>query len=240
VVRRAAIAVIVLGCASDADRRPEPAREPRPPAAPGSAAPAAAPAPDAAPVPGDPPPPDGPPPLDDDLVDVSAVIPDAVLDMRYATADNFTGAVVYPKAVCKLRRAVAARLAKAADTLRAQGRRLLLWDCYRPSSIQEKFWKLVPDPRYVANPKVGSRHGRGAAVDAALVDAAGRPVVLPTKFDEFTEAAHRSRALAGPRGAEARRLADAMLAAGFIGMPTEWWHFDAPEGAGYALSNEPL
>jgi D-alanyl-D-alanine dipeptidase len=240
VVRRAAIAVIVLGCASDADRRPEPAREPRPPAAPGSAAPAAAPAPDAAPVPGDPPPPDGPPPRDDDLVDVSAVIPDAVLDMRYATADNFTGAVVYPKAMCKLRRAVAARLAKAADTLRAQGRRLLLWDCYRPSSIQEKFWKLVPDPRYVANPKVGSRHGRGAAVDAALVDAAGRPVVLPTKFDEFTEAAHRSRALAGPRGAEARRLADAMLAAGFLGMPTEWWHFDAPEGAGYALSNEPL
>lgn len=228
--------MIVLGCASDADRRPEPARDPRPPAASGTAAPAPvhAAAPDAAPAP------DGPTPRDDDLVDVSAVIPDAVLDMRYATADNFTGAAVYPRAVCKLRRAVAARLAKAAETLRAQGRRLLLWDCYRPSSIQEQFWKLVPDPRYVANPKVGSRHGRGAAVDAALVDAAGRPVVLPTKFDEFTEAAHRSRALVGPRGAEARRLADAMLAAGFLGLPTEWWHFDAPESAAYALSNEPL
>jgi D-alanyl-D-alanine dipeptidase len=232
-----AIAVLVLGCASDAERRAEPAREPRPiAAAPAAdAAPVLAAAPDAAPAPDA-----GPPPRADDFVDVASVIPDAVLDMRYATANNFTGAVVYPKAVCKLRRAVAARLAKAADALRAQGRRLLLWDCYRPSSIQHTFWKLVPDPRYVANPKIGSRHSRGAAVDVALVDAGGRPVVLPTKFDEFSEAAHRSRALAGPRGAEAKRLAEAMLEAGFTGMPTEWWHFDAPEGADYALSNEPL
>ena len=93
-----------------------------------------------------------------------------MIDLRYATADNFTGAVLYPKAVCKLRRAVAARLAKAAETLRKQDRRLLLWDCYRPTSIQEQFWKRVPDPRYVANPQVGSRHSRGAAVDLALVD----------------------------------------------------------------------
>jgi D-alanyl-D-alanine dipeptidase len=98
----------------------------------------------------------------------------------------------------------------------------------------------VPDPRYVANPKTGSRHSRGAAVDVALVDRAGRPVVLPTKFDEFSTASHRAHALVGPRGVEAKRLADAMIAAGFIGMPTEWWHFDAPESAEYALSNEPL
>jgi zinc D-Ala-D-Ala dipeptidase len=245
VLRRVAIAGVVLGCASDAERRPEPAREGRPiaaaPVAGAPAVPAAAPAvPEAAPVARAAPAPDGPPPRDDDLVDVSALIPDAVLDMRYATADNFTGVVLYPKAVCKLRRAVAARLVKAAAALRAEGRRLLLWDCYRPSSIQAQLWKLVPDPRYVADPKKGSRHGRGAAVDVALVDAAGQPVVLPTKFDEFTEAAHRARALAGPRGAEARRLDAAMRDAGFLGMPTEWWHFDAPDSGSYALSNEPL
>jgi len=238
--RRVAIAVIGFGlglgcgCASDAERRPEPAREAKRIAAPGGSAAAAGTSGPGAPAPA------ARPPRADDFVEVTSVIPDAVLDLRYATADNFTGAVLYPKAVCKLRRAVAARLARAADALRAQGRRLLLWDCYRPSSIQEKFWKLVPDPRYVANPAVGSRHSRGAAVDAALVDAAGRPVVLPTKFDEFSEAAHRARALAGPRGVEAKRLEDAMVGAGFTGMPTEWWHFDAPEGAGYALSNEPL
>jgi D-alanyl-D-alanine dipeptidase len=175
-----------------------------------------------------------------DLVELTTVVPDAVIDMRYATTDNFTGKQVYPVARCKLRRAVAARLAKAASALRKQGRRLLVWDCYRPTSVQEAFWKLVPDERYVANPKQGSRHSRGAAVDVGLVDGEGKPVTLPTAFDEFTEAAHRTNALKGAQGAEARRLEKAMKAAGFVGMPTEWWHFDAPDAAKYPLSNEPL
>ena len=175
-----------------------------------------------------------------ELVDVSTVIPDAVIDIRYATADNFTGAVLYPKAVCKLRRAVAARLAKAAARLRRQQRRLVIWDCYRPRSIQQVLWDRVEDPRYVADPKLGSRHNRGAAIDVALADNTGKLLAMPTKFDEFTRAAHRRRALAGRRGAEARRLSRAMTAAGFVPMPTEWWHFDAPDFAKYALSDEPL
>ncbi|HEU0034835.1 MAG TPA: M15 family metallopeptidase [Kofleriaceae bacterium] len=179
-------------------------------------------------------------PKPDDFVEITTVIPDAVIDIRYATKDNFTGDVLYPKAVCKLRRAVAARLAKAAETLRKQDRRLLLWDCYRPLAIQKLLWKKVSDPRYVADPAVGSKHNRGAAIDLAIVDADGKPVPLPTKFDDFSEAAHRKRALAGKQGAEAKRLSDAMTAAGFVGMPTEWWHFDAPESAKYALSDEPL
>jgi D-alanyl-D-alanine dipeptidase len=176
----------------------------------------------------------------DDLVDVGAAIPDAVLDIRYATKDNFTGEVLYPKASCKLRRAVVARLVKAAEALRKQDRRLLLWDCYRPTSIQKILWKRVPDPRYVADPKDGSKHNRGAAVDVALVAVDGARVVLPTKFDEFSEAAHRDHALVGDRGTEARRLEAAMTAAGFVGLATEWWHFDASDGARYALSDEPL
>jgi D-alanyl-D-alanine dipeptidase len=175
-----------------------------------------------------------------DFVDVKSVIPDAVLDLRYATPNNFTGKQVYPVARCKLRRAVAERLARAATALRAQHRHLLIWDCYRPMAIQEVFWKLVPDERYVANPRKGSRHSRGAAVDLALVDDQDKPVPLPTTFDEFSEAAHRDRALAGADGAEARRLAAAMTDAGFVGMPTEWWHYDAPDAASYPLSDEPL
>jgi len=179
-------------------------------------------------------------PADDDLVDITTVIPDAVIDIRYATAENFTGKVLYPVGRCKLRRAVAARLAKAATALRAQDRRLLLWDCYRPRAIQQELWRRVPDPRYVADPKVGSKHGRGAAVDLALVDKAGKPVPLPTKFDDFSTAAHRDHALVGEPGAEARRLEVAMAAAGFKPLATEWWHFDAPDSANYALSDEPL
>lgn len=175
-----------------------------------------------------------------DLIDVATVIPDAVLDLRYATKDNFTGKVLYPVARCKLRRAVADKLVVAAAALRKQGRRLLIWDCYRPLSIQKVLWKQVPDPRYVADPAVGSKHNRGGAIDLAVVDDHGKPVVLPTRFDEFSAAAHRDRALAGAAGKEARRLSEAMLAAGFTAIATEWWHFDASEAAGYALSDEPL
>ena len=175
-----------------------------------------------------------------DFVEVASVIPDIVLDMRYATDANFTGKAVYPVARCKLRRAVVARLAKAAAVLRKQDRRLLVWDCYRPKSIQEAFWKLVPDERYVADPKKGSRHSRGAAIDVGLVDKDGNAVTLPTKFDEFSEAAHRDHALEGDAGAEARTLEAAMTGAGFVGMPTEWWHYDAPDASKYPLSDEAL
>ena len=176
----------------------------------------------------------------DDFVDVTAVIPDAVIDIRYATKDNFVGEVLYPKAVCKLRRAVAARLATAAATLRKQRRRLLIWDCYRPLAIQKILWERVPDPRYVADPKEGSRHNRGAAVDVALVDKDGNALAMPTKYDDFSKAAHRKQALRGAKGAEAKRLERAMRAAGFVGMPTEWWHYDAPDFAKYAIADDPL
>jgi len=179
-------------------------------------------------------------PVREQFVDITTVIDDVVLDMRYATKDNFTRKAVYPKSVCKLRSAVAKRLATAAALLRAQDRRLVVWDCYRPTSIQEVFWKLVPDERYVANPADGSRHSRGAAVDVSLADMEGRAVAMPTKFDDFSARAHRKHALAGKRGVEAKRLSDAMTEAGFVPMPTEWWHFDAPDAAKYALSNAPL
>jgi D-alanyl-D-alanine dipeptidase len=152
-----------------------------------------------------------------DLVDVAKLIPDAVIDMRYD-----------PHATCRLRRDVARRLVKVAARLRKDKRRLLIWDCYRSPELQQQLWERTPDERYVANPKKGSRHSRGAAIDLALVDADGEPVVLPTAFDEFSEAAHRKHALKGETGIEARRLERAMTKQGFVGLSTEWWHFDAP------------
>lgn len=102
------------------------------------------------------------------FVEIQDVIPDVVLDIRYATANNFTGAVVYPCAHCYLRKDVAERLAKVQVLLRQMGLGLKVYDAYRPYWVQEKFWALVPDERYVAKPKmengkiiIGSRHNRG-------------------------------------------------------------------------------
>jgi D-alanyl-D-alanine dipeptidase len=185
----------------------------------------------------------------DDFVDVAALIPDAVLDLRYASEHNFTKRKLYPVARCLLRRAVAARLVAVAARLREQARRLLLWDCYRPASIQQALWELVPDPAYVARPKFdaagkpigGSRHSRGAAVDLSLASAEGAALPMPTDHDDFSTAAQPRRAFAAKvGGAEAKRLAEAMTAEGFTPITSEWWHFDAPDSGAFGFSDEPL
>jgi D-alanyl-D-alanine dipeptidase len=188
-----------------------------------------------------------PAPVAPGWVDVSVRIPDAVIDMRYATADNFTHTVLYPVARCLLRADVGERLARAADALREQGHRILLWDCYRPASIQRQLWQLVPDPRYVAEPTFddagkpigGSKHSRGAAVDVSLAALDGTPREMPTAHDAFGPEASGSRA----KGAAARHhaaLRAAMVAAGFEPMATEWWHYDAASWKTYPLSDESL
>lgn len=186
----------------------------------------------------------GPPP---GWVDVAAAIPDAVLDLRYATAANLTGAPLYPVARCWLRADPAARLAAAAEALRARGHRLILWDCYRPASVQRELWRRVPDPRFVARPRedgdgrpiAGSVHSRGAAVDVSLADRDGRARAMPTDHDAFGPAAAGDDA----RGDARTWLADlraAMAGAGFAPLATEWWHFDAAGGASYPLTDLPL
>jgi len=182
----------------------------------------------------------------DDWVDVAAAIPDAVLDLRYAGAHNLTGHALYPAARCLLRRAVAARLARAAATLRAAHRRLVLWDCYRPQSVQLVLWRHLPDPSHVARPRTaadgtplsGSDHSRGAAVDVSLADAGGAPLAMPTDHDDPGPAARRARARA--TSPDARLLDDAMRAAGFRPLASEWWHFAAPDAARYPLSDRPV
>src|SRR5439155_19902064 len=156
------------------------------------------------------------------------------VDIRYATADNFTHQQLYAHARCLLHEAVARRLADVQRELRARGLGLVVYDCYRPLSVQRKMWALVPDERYVSDPAKGSRHNRGAAVDLALVDKRGRVLPMPSGYDEFTERAHRDFAGGSDaRAIEARKnralLDEVMTRHGFVGLPTEWWHYDAAE-----------
>lgn len=176
------------------------------------------------------------------LVDVMQVAPSVVVDLRYATAQNFTGQVLYPKSArCYLRADVAQALALVASDLGKAGLRLKLWDCYRPHRVQYQLWDIVHDERYVANPHKGSRHNRGAAVDLTLVDAQGQELVMPTPFDDFGEKAHRSYQQLPPLAIQNRTtLEQAMAKAGFVGMPTEWWHFDFARWQGYPLDDIPF
>ncbi len=176
---------------------------------------------------------------DERLVDVSALATGLRVELRYATANNFTKHVIYPpSARCYLRAKVAARLAAVQRELVARGLGLKVYDCYRPRSAQQILWDIVPDDRYVANPKNGSRHNRGAAVDLTLVDKDGRELVMPTPYDDFTTKAHRSyQALPADALRNRATLEQAMVAQGFLPLPTEWWHFDDPESKRYAMSD---
>ena len=175
------------------------------------------------------------------MLNIEDVSPNIVVDVRYATNRNFTNRILYKKAVCTLCEPTAYRLARVQKALEKDGLGLKAWDCYRPISVQKILWSVVPDPRYVANPKKGSRHNRGTAVDVTLVDSQGRELPMPSDFDEFGPQAHRDyQNLPKHILRNRKKLEDAMAAEGFIGLPTEWWHFDDPKWKNYALRDDPV
>lgn len=175
-------------------------------------------------------------PYDARLIDIRSVNPGILLDIRYATTNNFLKRQVYPVARCVLRGTAARRLSQVQEDLEKKGLGLKVYDCYRPLSVQKLMWQIKPDPRYVANPSRGSRHNRGAAVDLTLVDRNGRELEMPTGFDDFSERAHRNYSGASAEAKKNRKiLEDAMKKYGFIPLSTEWWHFDAPDWDKYVL-----
>lgn len=162
-----------------------------------------------------------------DLVDMSTYNPRIILDIRYATVDNFTGQKVYNTARCLLRKEVAEHLNHIQSQLEERGLGLKLLDCYRPPKAQQKFWELVPDERYVSNPAKGSRHTKGTAVDLTLVDNKGTELEMPSAFDDFTERAHRNSNSASELAQKNMKLLEQfMKSENFEPLPTEWWHFD--------------
>lgn len=170
------------------------------------------------------------PPTSNPLTDLRTVIPDVVLDVRYAGKDNLAGRALYPFPAAYLRRSAAEKLAKAAGTLRAKGLRLVVYDAYRPLSAQKALWKAKPDARYVADPKKGSSHNRGAAVDVALADKDGKALPAPSRFDEF-----------GPRAkVRVPELDAAMTAAGFVPLAEEWWHFKDADAEDWPALDVPF
>ncbi len=163
------------------------------------------------------------------LVDLTKLDSTIIIDLKYATTDNFLGKKVYNCARCLLRKSVAERLIRVQKRLNKIGLGLKVWDAYRPLSVQRKFWEFCPDPRYVAPPDKGSRHNRGAAVDVTLVDSLGNELEMPTQFDDFSRRAAPDFPDVSPAARKNRKiLIDSMTAEGFRGISSEWWHYDAP------------
>lgn len=162
------------------------------------------------------------------LVDVRSVVPDAVIDLRYATSDNFVGQRLYPPgAPCLVHESMATGLAAAAAALRPQT--LVFWDCYRPHEVQVKMFEVVSNPNWVARPSAYARsHEAGRSVDVTIAGAD-----MGTGFDDFTprSLAYATDGVSPAAQANRARLREAMKAGGLTVYSGEWWHFDGPGAA---------
>jgi zinc D-Ala-D-Ala dipeptidase len=166
------------------------------------------------------------------LVDVRTVVPDAIVDLRYATPNNFVKAPMYPAdARCLVHESMAPGLAAAAAVLRSRGEVLMFWDCYRPHNVQVRMFEAVPDPNWVARHGPYSRsHEAGRSVDVTIADTDG-PVDMGTDFDDFTARAlaYATDGVSAAAQANRARLRDAMTAGGLTVYRGEWWHFDTSD-----------
>jgi len=156
------------------------------------------------------------------------------IDLRYATPDNFTGQVIYDHAIAFLHKDALQALVHAAELAAAQGLRLRVLDAYRPSAAQWRLWAVMPDARFVADPRKGSMHTRGVAVDLTLSDASGRQLDMGTAFDEMTEQSfHGCCDIAVEAQRNRCLLLGIMTVAGWDHHPFEWWHFNLPQPTRY-------
>ncbi len=166
-----------------------------------------------------------------ELVELTRLDPSIRLDIRYATANNFTGRILYDQPRAFMVQPAAKALARAHKAAATEGYGLTIFDAYRPWRITKQLWDATPpgpQRNYVANPKRGSKHNRGCAVDLSLhrIDT-GALVEMTSGYDEFTQRAHRDFMAAAPEAiANRARLERWMEAQGFRGISNEWWHFD--------------
>ncbi|MFW0738159.1 M15 family metallopeptidase [Flavobacterium sp. N502536] len=164
---------------------------------------------------------------------------DFVYDMKYATEDNFLKAKVYDCAECLLRYKTVKALIAANKDFMKNGCKIKLFDCYRPLSIQKKMWEIVSNPEYVADPKKGSIHNKGGAVDITLVNAKGEELEMGTNFDFFgIEASHNYKKFPVSVKANRKYLKSVMIKNGFNSFDSEWWHYNLKTGLNDKVSNQ--
>ena len=163
------------------------------------------------------------------MIGLKSLMPNIVYDLRYASTNNFMQRQMYPEntSITFLRRPAANALQKIQQELNEKGLGLKIFDAYRPYSVTVKFWELVHDERYVANPAKGSGHNRGIAVDLTIINLkTGDELNMGTGFDNFTDTAHQTFTDLPEEVLQNRYLLRATMEKyGFVAFETEWWHY---------------
>jgi D-alanyl-D-alanine dipeptidase len=177
------------------------------------------------------------------LIDLKALMPSLIVHLRYAGTNNFMQERLYPSAAgCYLRKAAADSLVKVQEALKTMGLGLQIFDAYRPYSVTEKMWVPVQDDRYAADPKKGSGHNRGIAVDLTLIILeTGNALNMGTGFDNFSDTAHHAFTNLPEEMLQNRLLLKKVMEQhGFKALDTEWWHYSLPNAKDFELLDIPF
>jgi D-alanyl-D-alanine dipeptidase len=175
------------------------------------------------------------------LVEIAEADHDLVIDIVYATERNFTGRPIYRRPGCYLHKDAASALFRAMDLVKPLGLRLKIFDTFRPAEAQWRLWNFRPDPEFLADPRRGSPHSRGVAVDLTLIDAEGRELDMGTGFDAFTPLSHHGVTTI-PVEAQQNRLLlmGIMTTAGWDFFRNEWWHYQLFDARRYPLLSDTV
>ena len=179
-----------------------------------------------------------------ELQEIVKQIPSIKLDIKYATNDNFSGIAVYKQAKAFARKPVVDALKLVQQDLKQKGLGLKIYDTYRPYAITVKFWKVTPlsKKEFVANPKTGSRHNRGCAVDLTIINLkTGKELEMPTPYDSFAkEASPTYEGISPLQKLNRDLLINVMQKNGFKVIKNEWWHYDFVGWEEYPLMDIPF
>ncbi|WP_135081637.1 D-alanyl-D-alanine dipeptidase [Terasakiella sp. SH-1] len=160
------------------------------------------------------------------LIEITEDQHGVLLDLKYATPDNFTRAPIYHAPHCYLHEEAEGLLRNAIEIADKQGYRFRIFDAFRPSEAQWKLWNHTPDPEFLADPRRGSPHSRGAAIDLTLVDQNGNDLEMGTGFDAFTPLSHHGNMGVSLEAQKNRLLLmGIMTTAGWDFYRNEWWHY---------------
>lgn len=175
-------------------------------------------------------------PFHSSLVEITEASHNILLDLRYATKNNITGARIYHDDRCFIHTDALVLLKQSIILANNQGLKIKVWDAYRPRVVQEALWAHCPDPNYVMPPEKGSHHTRGVAIDLTLVDATGQELDMGTDFDDLSPRAHHGASPISPEAAANRYLLlGIMMSAGWDFFQNEWWHYQVFKAREYPL-----
>lgn len=160
------------------------------------------------------------------LVEITPATHDVAIDLAYAGSNNFTGKPIYGRSACYLRLEAEARLRRAGELAAEQGLRLKIFDAFRPTEAQWALWNHTPDPEFLADPRRGSPHSRGVAVDLTLIEKDGTELDMGAAFDAFTPLSHHGNTEVRREAQRNRHLLlGIMTSAGWDCYLMEWWHY---------------